>query len=201
MEDLHANPAPLGYFALGIALITVGLSQASFFESGALGSVVAVVAAVSMVVAGLLGYHARSTFGFAAFSLLGMFWFSMAALWILDEIDHSLVSDRQYIAWYLAVWTLLGGILFVASRRRAFAIQVVFAILTVWFGLFAISEFTGSEVALQMAGFEGLITGAVSVYLAGALLINETAKRNLLPIGEPFMSTIIIPDDISQLFD
>jgi hypothetical protein len=39
------------------------------------------------------------------------------------------------------------------------------------------------------------------VYVAGALLINETIKRNLLPIGEPFMSTIIIPDDISQLFD
>jgi succinate-acetate transporter protein len=82
-----------------------------------------------------------------------------------------------------------------------FAIQVVFAILTLWFGLLAISEFTGSEIVLQMAGFEGLITGAVSVYLGGALLINETTRRNLLPIGEPFMSKIIIPDDISQLFD
>jgi succinate-acetate transporter protein len=65
----------------------------------------------------------------------------------------------------------------------------------------AAAEFTSEPIVTQMAGFEGLISGLLSMYLGAGLLINEGAMREVLPLGEPRLSKIIIPDDISQLFD
>lgn len=181
--------------------MAVGLFHAGFFEFGTLPPIIALVAGTSLLLAATVEARSGQRIEFGAFGLFGMFWISQAAIWAFDLLDVEPPLDRQYVAWYLGLWSVVGGALLAAHRRRGFVVQVVLALITVWFVLNAAAEFTGGPIVTQMAGFEGLISGLLSMYLGAALLINEAAMREVLPLGEPRHSKIIIPDDISQLFD
>lgn len=201
MEGATAKTGSLAYLSLGIALAAVGLFHAGFFDFGTLPLIVAVIAGTSLLLAAAVGARFAQTTEFAAFGLLGMFWISLGAIWAIDLFNVTPSLDRQYVGWYLGLWSVIGAVLLAAHRRRGLVVQVVLALVTVWFILSAAAEFTGGPIVTQMAGFEGLISGLLSMYLGAALLINEGAMREVLPLGEPHLSKIIIPDDISQLFD
>ncbi len=201
MDDLPANSGPLGYLALGLALATVGLFQASFFAPGNLAPIAAIAAGVSLILAAGFASRASNALEMTAFGLLGMFWLATAAVWAADIFGAGAELDHAYFGWYLALSSIVCIALFMAHRRRAFVVQVVFALMAVWLILYSIAEFTGGPIVAQMAGFEGLISGLTSLYLGAALLVNEATHRRILPIGEPHISRIIVPDDISQLFD
>ena len=201
MEGVTAKTGPLAYLSLGVALVAVGLFHAGFFEFGGLPLIIASIAGISLLLAATVEARSGQTTELAAFGLLGMFWISQGAIWAIDLFDVQPPLDRQYVGWYLGLWSLIGAVLLAAHRRRGLVVQVVLALLAVWFVLNAAAAFTGGPIVTQMAGFEGLISGLLSMYLGAALLINEAAMREVLPLGEPRLSKIIIPDDISQLFD
>lgn len=201
MESTTAKTGPLAYLSLGVALVAVGLFHAGFFEFGALPLIIALVAGISLLLASTVEARSGHSTEFAAFGLLGMFWISQAAIWAIDLFVVERPLDPQYVGWYLGLWSVIGAVLVAAHRKRGLVVQVVLALVTVWFVLNAAAEFTGGPIVAQMAGFEGLISGLLSMYLGAALLINEGAMREVLPLGEPRLSKIIIPDDISQLFD
>lgn len=201
MEDLPANSGPFGYLSLGLALVTVGLFQASFFEPGNLAPIAATAAGLSLILAAAFASRASNTVDMTAFGLLGMFWLATATIWAADVLGVGAAPDHAYFGWYLALSSIVCIALFMAHRRGAFVVQVVFALMAVWLILYSVAEFTGGPIVAQMAGFEGLISGLASIYLGAALLVNDATHRRVLPIGEPHISKIIIPDDISQLFD
>ena len=185
---------------MGVALVAVGLFHAGFFEFGSLPLIIALVAGISLLLASTVEARSGQGTEFGAFGLLGMFWISQTAIWAFDLFGVGPPLDRQYVGWYLGLWSVVGAVL-LAHRKRGFVVQVVLALITVWFVLNAAAEFSGGPIVTQMAGFEGLIAGLLSMYLGAALVINEAAMRQVLPLGEPRLSKIIIPDDISQLFD
>ncbi len=201
MEGATAKTGPLGYLSLGVALVAVGLFHAGFFEFSALPLIIALIAGTSLLLATTIEARSGQRTELAAFGLLGMFWISQSAIWAVDLFAVQPPLDRQYVGWYLGLWSVIGAVLLAAHRRRGLVVRVVLALVTVWFVLNAAAEFTGGPIVTQMAGFEGLISGLLSMYLGAALLINEGAMREVLPLGEPRLSKIIIPDDISQLFD
>ncbi len=201
MEGATAKTGPLAYLSLGVALVAIGLFHAGFFEFGALPLIIALIAGISLLLAATVGARSGQTTELAAFGLLGMFWISLSAIWAIDLFGVQPPLDRQYVGWYLGLWSVIGVVLLAAHRSRGLVVQVVLALVTVWFVLNAAAEFTGGPIVTQMAGFEGLISGLLSIYLGAALVINEGAMREVLPLGEPHLSKIIIPDDISQLFD
>ncbi len=201
MEGATTKTGPLAYLSLGVALIAVGLFHAGFFEFGALAPIIALIAGASLLLANTAETRSGHGTELAAFGLLGMFWISQSAIWAVDLFGVQPPLDRQYVGWYLGLWSVIGAVLLAAHRKRGLVVQVVLALITVWFILNAAAEFTGGPIVTQMAGFEGLISGLLSMYLGAALLINEGAMREVLPLGEPRLSKIIIPDDISQLFD
>lgn len=201
MEGATAKTGSLAYLSLGIALVSVGLFHAGFFEFGILPVIIAALTGASLLLAASGAAKSAQTTELTAFGLLGMFWISLSAIWAVDLFALDLGLDRQYVGWYLGLWSVIGAVLLAAHRRRGLVVQVVLALLTVWFILNAAAEFTGGPIVTPMAGFEGLISGFLSMYLGAALVINEAAMREILPLGEPRLSKIIIPDDISQLFD
>ena len=64
-------------------------------------------------------------------------------------------------------------------------LQFVFASLTLLFALLAVGNITGNHALLTFAGYEGIICGAIAIYLAMAEVLNEQYGRTVLPIGEP----------------
>ena len=45
---------------------------------------------------------------------------------------------------------------------------------------------TGSAELALFGGYEGILTGALAVYLAFAFLINEMIGKDIFPVGKPF---------------
>lgn len=202
MEQRFATPASVGFFGLGVVLGVTGLTYSGLFDVGNLTTAVAaVIGGILLLIVGLLESRSGDTFRLTAFTMFGAFWLSLAYVWTIEQFQPALAPEPAYLGWYFAMWTGIAGVLFIGSRQRSIAMQAVFALMTVWFGVTAVSLFVDNSTVLRAAGFIGIFAGVASAYLGSAILINSTIDRKLLPIGEPYISTIIIPDDISQLFD
>ena len=89
------------------------------------------------------------------------------------------------MAWYLIMWGIFTGFMFIGTLKSNFVLKFIFASLTVLFALLAIRDLTGSELIGTIAGFEGIVCGFSAIYLAMAEVINEQHGRTVLPIGEP----------------
>jgi succinate-acetate transporter protein len=57
-------------------------------------------------------------------------------------------------------------------------------LLTVLFFLLAAGDFTGNKSITVLAGWEGILAGFSAIYLGAAQVLNETYKRDVLPIGK-----------------
>jgi len=55
-------------------------------------------------------------------------------------------------------------------------------------GSLGIGAVNGNASLSKFGGYEGILTGALAVYLAFAFLINEMHGNSKLPIGKPFRS-------------
>jgi succinate-acetate transporter protein len=47
---------------------------------------------------------------------------------------------------------------------------------------------TGNAALSLFGGFEGILTGALAMYMAFAVLLNEMWGKDVLPLGAPFRS-------------
>jgi succinate-acetate transporter protein len=84
---------------------------------------------------------------------------------------------------YLLSWSVLTGLLLIASHRSSLCMVSMFFFLFVTFVLLTASKFNHNESTLIAAGAFGLITSLIAFYCAlSGLLTNETS-RFLLPIG------------------
>jgi succinate-acetate transporter protein len=85
---------------------------------------------------------------------------------------------------YLALWGLFTAVMFLGTLRLSFALQFVFATLTILFFLLAIGDYTGAGSGFKHAtGFEGLICGFSAMYAGLAQVLNELFGKTVLPLG------------------
>lgn len=63
-------------------------------------------------------------------------------------------------------------------------LSLVFGTLTILFVLLAVGNFTGNMMITNFAGFEGLLCGAIAIYVGMAELLNELYQREIMPIGK-----------------
>jgi hypothetical protein len=85
---------------------------------------------------------------------------------------------------YLFMWGLFTFGMLIGTFKANRALQIVFGTLALLFILLAISDFTGSAILKQFAGYEGIFCGLSAIYLALAEVINEKFGKTILPLGE-----------------
>jgi len=182
MND-RANPAPLGLMGFGMTTVLLNLHNAGFFDVGAM--IIAMgffYGGMAQVIAGISEFRKNNTFGMTAFTSYGLFWISLGLIWIL-ETSGFIGEDTNYLAWYLAMWGVFTGYMFIGTLKLNRALQVVFFTLTVLFFLLAIGRWADSEVITKIAGWEGIFCGASAIYAAAAQVLNEVYGRQVLPLG------------------
>ena len=85
MNDIRANPAPLGLMGFGMTTILLNLHNAGLFEmDDAILAMGIFYGGAAQIIAGIMEFRKGNTFGLTAFTSYGLFWLSL-------------------------VWTLLGG--------------------------------------------------------------------------------------------
>jgi hypothetical protein len=182
--DVTANPAALGLTAFGVTTVLLNLSNAGYF---ALGSMILAMGifygGLAQVIAGIMEWKKNNTFGMTAFLSFGLFWLSLVTILVLPKLGLADATSATGLAAYFAMWGLFTLVMFVGALKTTRALQVVLGLLTLLFFLLAVGQITGNTTVVQVAGYEGILTGFSAVYAGLAEVLNEMYKRTVAPLG------------------
>ena len=180
-----ADPGPLGL--AGFALTTFMLSS---FNSGLAPKSAEVVVlgvalfygGIAQLLAGMWEFAKGNTFGALAFSSYGAFWMSF---WYLvshgKDLPTTGTDAAKGIGVFLLAWTIFTLYMTVVASRLSGILFLLFAILTVTFAFLTMGEFGGSSAMTKIGGWLGLLTALVAWYASFAGVLNNTAKRTIMP--------------------
>jgi succinate-acetate transporter protein len=183
LKDLTANPAPLGLLGFGITTVLLNISNAGFFPINSMILAMALsYGGIAQLMASWMEYKKGNTFGMVAFGSYGLFWLSFVLLLTLPKMGLATAPNAVSLASYFVMWGLFTLVMFFASLKLSRGLQVVFISLTVLFFLLTAAELTGNSTITLIAGYEGIFTGLSAVYVGLATVINETYKRDVLPV-------------------
>ncbi len=185
IKDTTANPAPLGLMGFGLTTVLLNLSNVGLIGIGS--AVLAMglfYGGVAQIIAGVMEWKKKNTFGMVAFTSYGLFWMSLVALIVMPRFGIADASDKSAMAAYLFVWGIFTVVLFVATLRMNRAIMLVFFALTILFFLLAFADATGSATLQRLAGYEGIACGLGAIYVGAAQILNEVYGRTVLPLGK-----------------
>lgn len=187
-----ANPGPLGLS--GFALTTFVLSYANAgLMPGKNDDLIVLGLAIfygglAQLLAGMWEFRSGNTFGATAFSSYGAFWLSFAAIFLPGLGGAGSVVSGTAVGIYLLGWTVITGILTVASIRTNLATFVVFVVLFVTFLLLTIGALGANANITHLGGWLGMLTAVAAWYTAAAgLMAGVTNGKMALPGLQPVL--------------
>lgn len=183
VKDNTANPAPLGLLAFGMTTVLLNLHNAGFFAMGTMILAMGIFyGGLAQIVAGIMEWKKKNTFGTTAFLSFGFFWMSLVALKLMPVLGLGQAAELTGMVAYLSIWGVFTIVMFFATLKANRALQFIFASLAVLFILLAVGDATGSAVITTIAGFEGIICGLAAMYTGLAQVLNESFNRVVWPI-------------------
>ena len=183
-KDTTANPAPLGLLGFGMTTVLLNLHNAGLYELNSMILAMGVFyGGIAQIIAGIMEWKKKNTFGTTAFLSYGLFWFSLVALIVWPKLGLIEPASKTAMGFYLCMWGLFTLIMFFGTLRANRALQVVFASLTVLFFLLAAGDFAENPTITIIAGWEGIICGLSAVYAGLAQILNEQFGRTVWPLG------------------
>jgi len=182
IEDLTANPAPLGLLGFGLTTVLLNIHNAGLFPMNSMILAMGIAyGGIAQIMACAMEYKKGNTFGTVAFGSYGLFWWSFVLLLVLPKMNLAEAPDELAVASYLAMWGLFTLVMFIGTLKLSRGLQVIFGALAILFFLLAIGDVTGNATIALIAGYEGIFTGFAAVYVGLAQVLNETYGRDVLP--------------------
>ena len=177
-----ANPGPLGLLGFGMTTVLLNLHNAGLLPL----SIVIVAMGVALgglaqIIAGIRELKQGNTFAGTAFTAYGLFWWSLVLIW--TNPYPVAAGDKISMGYYLLLWGIFTGFMFIGTLKHNRATQVVFGSLTIQFFLLAIGDFAGNHTITMSAGFEGIFCGLSAIYSAVGQIVNEEFGKKVLPLG------------------
>ena len=183
IKDTTANPAPLGLLGFGMTTILLNFHNAGFFELNSMILAMGIFyGGICQIIAGVMEWKKRNTFGMVAFMSYGAFWLTLVALIVMPKIGWIDKTSNAGMVWYLIIWGIFTLLMFFGTLKLNGALQFVFGSLTVLFFLLALGDATGNVALKHFTGFEGIVCGASAVYAGIAQVLNEVYGKTMLPL-------------------
>ena len=184
IKDTTANPAPLGLMGFGMTTVLLNLHNAGLIPlSSMILAMGLCYGGLGQVIAGVMEWKKRNTFGTLAFTSYGLFWISLAVMLLLPKMGWAAAPDKASVGAYLFLWGCFTFLMFFGTLRTNKALMTVFGSLTILFWLLAAGDLSGQEGFTRVAGWEGLFCGLSAMYLGIAQVLNESFGCTVLPIG------------------
>jgi succinate-acetate transporter protein len=185
IKDITAGAGALGLLGYGMPGVLISLANAGIIQTGSMIIAMAIfMGGFAMFTAGLMEWKKGNTYGMAAYSSYGLFWFSYAALLLLPALGLAKdTGGAGAMAAYLALWGLFTLILFIGSLKMSRALQVVLGTLAFVFFLEAAGAATGSGLFTVLAGYIGILSGFAAIYTALAPILNDIYGTTVAPLG------------------
>ena len=183
-RDNTANPAPLGLLGFGMTTVLLNLHNAGLFGLDTMILAMGIFyGGIAQIVAGIMEWKKKNTFGTTAFASYGFFWLTLVALLVLPKMGWGEAPSKGAMAAYLFMWGLFTCVMFIGTLKLNRALQFVFASLTILFWLLALADATDTVAITRVAGVEGIICGLSAIYAGLAQVLNEVYGRTVLPLG------------------
>jgi succinate-acetate transporter protein len=184
IKDTTANPAPLGLFGFGMTTVLLNIHNAGIYEMSSMILAMGICyGGLAQIIAGIMEWKKKNTFGTVAFTSYGLFWLSLVALIVMPKMGWADGASSKGMICYLGMWGIFTLLLFIGTLKINKALQVVFGTLTLLFFLLAAGDATGSAGLKTFTGYEGIICGLSAMYAAIAQVLNEVYGKTVLPLG------------------
>ena len=180
-----ANPGPLGLLGFGMTTVLLNLHNAGLLPQ----SIASVAMGIAMgglaqIIAGIFELKNGNTFAGTAFTAYGLFWWSLVLIWVNPFTAAGIeAASKVAMGWYLLLWGIFTGFMFIGTLTHNRITQIVFGSLTVLFLLLALGDFTGNHTITIVAGFEGIFCGLSAIYSAMGQILNAEYGKTVMPLG------------------
>jgi succinate-acetate transporter protein len=187
-----ANPGPLGLLGFGVTTCALSAINSGLLPHEAVAVVVPLAFAyggVAQLIAGVLEFRNGNTFGTVAFTSYGLFWWWFALLQWTVGAGWMKAPPAAGVATVLLLWGVVTMLLWIVTFRLNKAVFSVFLLLWITFFLLAAGDFGVGMSTGKLGGYLGLITGLDAIAVAFIEVLNATANRVVIPLGEPILKT------------
>jgi len=185
IRDTSANPAPLGLMGFGMTTILLNMHNVGLFGLSSMIIAMGIFyGGLAQIIAGIMEWKKKNTFGTVAFTSYGLFWITLVAMILLPKAGLISAPASHEVAAYLFFWGMFTLILFIGTFKMNKALMTVFFLLTILFFLLGFADATGNPMLKVIAGYEGILCGLSAVYAGAAQILNEVYGRTLLPLGD-----------------
>jgi succinate-acetate transporter protein len=165
-NDTTANPAPLGLMGFGLTTILLSLSNAGYFALGAAILTMGLFFGGSaQIIAGLMEYKKGNTFGMTVFCSFGFFWIVVITTILAPKLGLAGVESPQAMAWLFFLWGVYVVYLTLGTLRTNRVMQFTFAALALVLFLLSAADALINGDLKVLAGYVGILAGAGAVYL------------------------------------
>jgi succinate-acetate transporter protein len=184
LKDTTANPAPLGLLGFGMTTVLLNLHNAGFYGLNSMILAMGICyGGLAQIIAGIMEWKKKNTFGTVAFCSYGLFWLSLVALIVLPKTGWADKTSSNAMGAYLFMWGLFTLVMFIGTLKLNKALQFVFFTLALLFFLLAVADWLNNESIKLVAGWEGIVCGFSAIYAGLAQVLNECYGKTVLPLG------------------
>lgn len=187
-----ADPSAIGLF--GLAIVTLVASTYKLGWTEGLGLVLPwaiFLGGIAQFYASVLDSKHNNTFGTTAFGAYGLFWMAVGSGWLIQggALGENLMMSVDPAQWgvvYLGylVFTMFMTIGALETNKVLFSI--FFMIDLLFIGLAFSSLGIMEHFMHELAAWSELIIAILSLYGAGASVLNKHFGFTFLPLGKPF---------------
>ena len=189
-----ANPGPLGLAGFGLTTIVLCCINAGLLPREAVPVVVPLAFAyggVAQIIAGILEFRTGNTFGMVAFTSYGLFWWWFAFLQWTVGAGWLKAPPASSVATVLLAWGIFTFLMWIVTFRANKAVWSIFLLLWLTFFMLALGDFGYTFGSLRwgtIGGWFGLLTGIDALLVAFIEVLNATAGRTVIPLGDPILA-------------
>ena len=181
-----ANPAVLGLLGYGMTTVLLSLANSGIIPfDGMILSMAFFFGGAAQTIVAAMAFKLGDTFGVVAFGGYSFLWLSFG-LMNFGAFREWWTVDSQSVGWYLLVWAVFTIFLVFASTVAPRVLTMILILTVILLGSLGIGALTGNAALSLFGGYEGILTGALAMYMAFAALLNEMWGKNVLPLGAPF---------------
>lgn len=188
-EQKSANPAVLGLLGYGVSTVLLSLANSGLYPVDGMVLIMGVFfGGIAQTLVAIMAFRLGDTFGVTAFGGYSFLWLTFAFINI-GGINGWWTVSSTAIGWYLLLWMVFTIGLVFASAVAPRLLTIILILTAVLLGSLGLGALTGNAAISLFGGFEGVLTGALAIYLAFAFLINEMYDKSVLPIGAPIRAS------------
>lgn len=187
-----ADPTPLGLFGLAMVCFVAASNKLGWTTGTSMIIPWAILlGSIAQLMASYFDFKHNNAFGSIVFGAYGLFWCSMAFIWMMaggvlgPELKAGIDMKQLGFAFigYL-IFSIFGTIAALETNKIVFSIM--FLINFLFIGLALDTFGIGGEWAHSMAAWAEFIISLLGFYGAGALLVNRVIGKVVFPMGKGF---------------